>query len=595
MPTKVTAQVGDSLCNIAFIHGFGDCAALRSEPANAFIVNRAEDPGQTHPGDIVTVPDIKLKTVDGSTEKKHEFVKKGARAMLRFVHGSATSSVKADRTLTFLNVSNYITNRAGNPDGSAAFPNASVRNFNADADKDLDVFKVEVTDSVASGDLTVELEVLKPKYNAAGVVTGHEKFPAAIRADRELKPLASKQGSSTRFRTCYLRLVVDDQDKAAAAGQTLLVADMVDAGDKQVELLDQVVRGSFTIDTCPSNPKCKSTVTLPIGTDRRRLRVAVHVLRGTAGGAPVVTTANAERRILMWLRRAYAQMSLSPKLVQPVREVDPLENLLSVANDSGLTAAGDGAIQFRINAPGKAALTIGPFTPTAGDKPIKTANAIRTLITAPYSAVISENPARFNDPVGRKSADLIINEASGARVTITILSNADSRQKIAVGRPNPLTMQEWDGNNWLIGSIEQRTILKNYDTGDNRLDLFVIRNFVAPTLLGAAMMSGHKVDPARRAITQVKWSAFVDIRSSDGTDGFPHVIPHEAMHVVGEVMHATSDPAQIMNPTAQPAHNVGDPKRVRDSGVTYDGGSIAGSHNLVRRMRTEGGSLMENW
>ena len=129
MPTKVTAQVGDSLCNIAFLHGFGDCTALRAEPANAFIINRAEDPGQTHPGDIVTVPDIKLKTVD-------EFVKKGARAMLRFVHGSATSSVKADRTLTFLNVSNYITNRAGNPDGSGAFPNASVRNFNADADKD---------------------------------------------------------------------------------------------------------------------------------------------------------------------------------------------------------------------------------------------------------------------------------------------------------------------------------------------------------------------------------------------------------------------------------------------------------------------------
>lgn len=596
MAKTVKARPGDSLCNIAFLNGFPDCTKLRADPANAAIVNRAVDPAQLRPGDVVTVPDITLKDVKAGTEAKHKFKKRGDLAILRFVHGSASAKIQNDLTLRSLEISNYITNLAGSPDGQAgkAFPAGA--GFNADADKDIDAFKVEIFDlNEPGGTLKVKLEVLRPKYDAAGTVTGHESFPGAIVADRKLNPDATKQGTSHRFRTPYLRLVVDDKDKAAAPAQTLLVADMVDAGDKKVELLDQVVRAAYEVKTCPNNPKCKSMVTLPIGRDRRRLRVAVHVLRGTAGGAPIVTTANAERRILMWLRRAYAQISISPKLVTAVREVDPPENLLAVANDSGLTANGDGNIQFRLNAPGKAAVTVGPYTPKKNDKPIKTANALKALITAPYSAVVSENPARFPDPVGRKSADLVITEASGARVTITILANGDSRQKIQVGRPKPLTFQEWDGNNWLVGTIEQRTILKNYDTGDDRVDLFVIKNFISPTLLGAAMMSGHKVDPQRRAISKVKWSAFVDIRSSDGTDGFPHVIPHEMMHVVGEVMHATVDAAQIMNPTAQPAHNVGDPKRIRDGAVTYDGGTIAGSHNLVRRMRTEGASLLENW
>ncbi|MBK7707915.1 MAG: hypothetical protein IPJ30_19740 [Acidobacteria bacterium] len=87
-----------------------------------------------------------------------------------------STTVDNDTALTFLNVSNYITNQAGTADGNVAFPNSAVRTFNADADKDADVFKVEVLDINAAGDLDVELEVLKPKYDAAGKVTGHEQF-----------------------------------------------------------------------------------------------------------------------------------------------------------------------------------------------------------------------------------------------------------------------------------------------------------------------------------------------------------------------------------------------------------------------------------
>jgi len=87
MPRKVTAKAGDSLCNIAFKNGFGDCKPLREEAANAFIVNRADDPGQVLPGEIVTVPDFIEHSESKGTEKKHKFVKRDNLAILRFVHG----------------------------------------------------------------------------------------------------------------------------------------------------------------------------------------------------------------------------------------------------------------------------------------------------------------------------------------------------------------------------------------------------------------------------------------------------------------------------------------------------------------------------
>ncbi len=602
MPRQVKAKVGDCLCNIAFQNGFGDCKPLREEPANAYIVNRTDDPGQLLPGDVVTVPDFIEHHESKATEKKHKFVKRDNMAILRFVHGSNTTTIKNDRTLTFLNVSNYITNQAGNPDGVSAFPNSGIRNFNADADKDQDVFKIEVFDIDATADLTVELEVLKPVYDAAGKVTKHERFPAAIRASRLLTATASKQGSTKRFRTCYLRLVTDAADKAAANDQTLLASDMYDAADaaaKQVEILDQKVKASYTLPKCPMNPKCKSTVILPIGEDRRRLRMAVHILRTSAGGAPVVSIADMEKRILTWLRRNYAQISIAPKLVIPIREVDPPRNMVSISNDSGLKARGpiagnDGVISFKINATGKPSQTVS-VTTSRNDTPLKTARALAAKVTAPYKAVAAENAARFNDPKTRRSADIVITEETGVRVRITQENSNDARQTIAVGRPVTTLFQEWDGNNWLVGTIEQRSVLRNYDTGDDRFELFVIQRFVSPTLLGAAMMSGHIVDPDRPARSKIKWSCFVDRRSSDSSDQFPIVIPHEAMHSVGEVMHTVNHPAQVMHPTADQNNAVGIAKRIRDGAATYDGGNIAGNHNLVRRMRTQGAALLERW
>lgn len=602
MSRQVKAKVGDSLCNIAFRNGFGDCKPLREEAANAFIVKRADDPGQVLPGDVVTIPDFIEHTESKGTEKKHKFVKRDNMAILRFVHGSKSSSVKGDRTLEFLNVSNYITNLAGVPDGRTVtpLPDSDVRNFNADADKDIDVFKVEVFDIDATADLKVELEVLRPVYNAAGTVTGHERFPAAIRAPRLLTADASKQGATQRFRTCYLRLVVDDSDKGVAADafskQTLLVSDIFTAGDaaaNQVEILDQVVKASYTLPKCPMNPKCRSTVVLPIGEDRRRLRVAVHILRHTVTNAPIVQIADVEKRIFTWVRRVYAQASIAPKIVQASRIVDPPANLISISDDGGERAAGDGQIGFRISAPGHPPLVVGPITPTRNHTPRQTADRLAALVVAPFAAAVSVNPARSDRPVSSKSADLVITAADGARIAIDLPLTGDSRQSLTVGRVNSTLLPIATGlNNMMIGTIEQRTILKNLDSGEDRLDIFVVAAF-SPGARGLAMLSGHRVDAARKAVPQVRLSTFLTQIVADNTDNNPFSFPHELGHVTGEVFHALGANQQLMRSGTSAANAVNGSKRIRDGIVNYD--APMGDLNLVRRLRRENRTLLENW
>jgi hypothetical protein len=598
MAKTVKAQAGDSLCNIAFVNGFGDCTKLRAEPKNAFIVNRAVNPGQVLPGDVVTLPELVDKDVNAGTEAKHKFVKHGDLAIVRFVHGSASATVKNDRTLRFLNVSNYQTDKAGAPDGNVAFPGPGVRNFNADADKDIDAFKVEVLDVNGAGELTVELEVLRPVYSATGSVTGHTEFPAAIRAGRQLKPKASKQGSTTRFRTSYLRLVVDPVDKAAANDQTLLASDMFDPADattKRVEILDQIVRATYEIPSCKQNPKCRSTVTVPIGRDRRRIRLAVHVLNNqpaASGGTPIVALADVEKRVFTWFRRVYAQANIAPKLTL-LRAIDPPENLIAISDDHGAKALGTETLGFRINSTGKPSINVGPYTPKKGDTPLQTARALAKLITAPYSAAVSENAARLDAASDNtKSCDIVITEATGARVTIANVVTPAGGHGLTVGRVNPANVPRAPFNfSGLIGTVEQRALFKNFDTGDDRVDVFVVQNIIPAGVRGTATLSGHRTNIKRRAVSRVKCSVLMAQRAIDSSDKLPFTFPHEFGHVAGECGHANGAPTQLMKSGTSETNVIDGSKRVRDSAVTYDDGTF----NLIDRIRAESPGLLEGW
>ena len=640
MPQQVTANDGDTLCSIAIANGFLDCGPIRNLSDNA---GKPFLNAPLQAGDIVAVPDLDTSKKESKADKQqHQFVKKGADPVtIRFVHGSPDKHYADDDTLDKLIVSKYITDKGGNPDGSADLPDDSVCEFNQNGDADIDTFKVEVFEpNKESQQLDVTIEALKPVFDASGNLTNHVPFDGSLgdatseRGKRSLKVTAKKVGQSAthRCRTPYLRLVVDEADKSGTVGpvaaggfqpattnnpkpkQTVLVTDMVDQNDDTIEILDQVVRASTPFPRCTQSGdnQCVASVTLPIGNDRQRLRVAVHVVKTTVGGAGIVTAANAKRRVLKWCRRIFAQANIAPKLLQ-VREVDPVENLICIsdapqngpANAGGRRAAGDGTLGFTINATGKASQVVGPITPPANQDALTTATQLAGLVQAPYTATVSPNPRRFNDALA--SCDILITEASGAPVSFStpVVSN-DSAQTLTVGSVNPLPAanQSWDGFNFLVGTAHQRVLCKNYDTGDDRIDVFVIRATTDGNR-GEAMMDGHSiVAPAdQHGVPGVRFSLFVIQSAMNAGDNDPLVLSHEMGHVAAEVLHAgnadtkkgpKTEQQQLMHANVTGNNAVGSSKRIRNAGVKYDN-SGAGNFNFIERIRSEGAGLLEGW
>jgi hypothetical protein len=645
-PQVITAQDGDTLCTLGIAAGFKDCLPLRT--ANPTLVNRP-----LVAGDSVTIPAIDPGDHSRPTDATHVFQRTARQVGIRFVHGSKNRAFKDDLERTELNVSNYITDKGGTADGDQDFPDESVHVFNASADHDPDSFKVEVLDTRPPGNpIKAEVQPLRPVYSAADAtgqtVTDHVEFPGGEKARRGLLFLDTfKQGATKRFRSCYLRLVTDDADNKSVFGavapggfqpatanngriqQTILTTDMTDEGDAQVQILDQVVQAKYTLADCPGSPKCAVVKTATVGTDRQRLRIAVHILRRTVGGAPVATIAETDRRVTRWLRRIFAQAAIAPKLAQPTREVDPVANLIAVsdpgnspnANAGGLAASGlnvsGGASQhqFRISAPGRAAQLIGPITPVdpATAVPftaIQAANALAALVAAPYTATVTQNPQRFNDTLG--SVDILIKENSGLTITIDQLpspAQADTFQTLTLGSVNPLPVNflGWDGNNFLAGSIQQRLVAKNYDTGDDRVDIFIVDKI--PSARGEAMMSGDEIFPAAPAISGVKFSVFMiadAIRNTGNPDNDPLVLAHEITHVTAEVLHTDQrgtafafsrpNPYQLMAERVTGNEVTGGSKRLRDGPCPFVHASgLRLDVNIVSRLRAKGASLMESW
>jgi hypothetical protein len=589
MPTLVTAEDGDCLCIIAISSGFLNCQPLRDEPANSGLLTR-----DLVAGDIVTVPDIDPGGSSGGTDQRHVFVRRNAPPVrIRLVHGSKNLPYLKDPDVPVLHISNHQTTRGGAEDGGL-LPNRF--GFNPLGDDDPDTFKVEVVDPQASSPVKVRLDALRRMLRPDGSF-GHDLFPAAERARRSLDQLECEIVSSgVAFRSRYLRLVTDDTDKAALPNQTLLVTDMTDEGDSTVEILEQAVRATYTLQQCPAGA-CRVSKTTPVGDTagprkpRTALRMALHVLTTAPGAAPVVTTAQADRRITRWVRRTYAQAGIAPRLVQATRIVDPQNNLVAIGEPHGVTARGGGQMGFRITSPGNPTQVIGPIATVAGTKPAGTAAALAALVAAPYVANVSENPAGFNDPVGNRSADIVIT-VPGGLVTIDQEISTDARQVLTIGRPNIASLQGF-GNDFLIGSSQQRALLKTYDTGEDRVDVFVVQT-IASGDRGQAMMHGTSIDRARPAIAPVRFSVFVNARSMDASDDDFVNLAHEMGHVLTDLIHATgarSNQQLMMGQgttflVSEPAS-----KRIKERPQQFD--SPAGTHRQIDRIHDKARGLLE--
>ncbi|PYT16345.1 MAG: hypothetical protein DMG59_10715 [Acidobacteria bacterium] len=589
MPTVVTAQDGDTLCTLGINNGFPNCLALRALPENASLLNRP-----LAAGDQVTIPDLDISDSPVGTDQLHKFQIRGRQVGIRFVHGSRNLPFDQDLTLANLNISNFTTNRAGITEG-ATLASASLATFDQNADVDSDTFKVEVIDTRAPGSpLEVIVEPLRPTYDAGNSLNGHIEFdgdphnPGSTRGFRSLIGRAHRL-TSTRFRTGYLRLVVDDIDSGERASQTVLVTDMVINHDSQVEILDQDVRATYVLSDCPAAPdaRCRVQTVVPIGRGRF-VDVALHVLRATPSGVVettpggpadngVVRLQDIRKRINIFCRRHWAQDLVKFRILLS-RTVDLPSNMLTVSDATGSVASGadlaglfPGRVGFtirvqRFGAAPDSVHVVPPMNINAGDTPEATAGRIRDAINAipGLSARVSVNPPEVGDPNG--SADILITDSQNGRITITDLSSVidqDSTQIVAVSDVNLNFLIRNGFGDYHVGHPHERNLYKMLDTGDDRIDIFVVQSFDGrPNLLGFTVTAQSDLDANRQPLSGMFNTIVMRADSADDTDNQPYALPHEIGHALLDcALHADSS-RQLMFPTLINITDVNDPKRL---------------------------------
>jgi len=582
VPKLVTAQNGDTLCGIAMDNGFLNCDPLRADPANAPFLNRP-----LAAGDVVTVPDIVVKTTDHTTTQIHKFLKKNSPPVsIRLVHGSKDKKYLEDDTLTILNISNYETDKGGK-DGTVAFPTGF--GFNPTGDVDEDSFKIEIVDPSASGTLFSNMEALRPVFKPDGSIDHHDTFAGFSDADdRKTVAVHCNQVSSghVAFRSAYLRLVVDQVDNISQ--QTLLVTDAVDAGHPEIEILDQKVRATYVVKACnaAADVKCKVFTDVPIRSGKK-FDLAIRVMRATPTGKietnpggpdddGTVKLADIRKRVQTLVRRVWAQSHIIPNIVL-LQTMDLPSDMITVADTTGLPASGhqDGSV-----AQGQIGFTIlvqrfggtdtttviAPFAVPAGSTPLATAGLIVKAVqgTPDVTATVSPNPPEVGDPDA--SCDVLFS-AAGGRVTIVSLTppaNQDSDQKVqAIGLTMTVNRRNAD-DDYHVGHPEQRDLVKSLNSAsDNVIDVTVIDAFPSATLMGFTVPELKQLDADRRPLTGVKNSIIMCQRASKAGDEIPFALAHEIGHVLtDEGRHALPTAELMFHITPVNSVSTADSKRV---------------------------------
>lgn len=613
MSSEFTADDGDCLCVIAMQNGFLNCQPLRDAPANAPFLNRP-----LQKGDVVTVPDVRLKSVDKSVDSRHRFVKKNSPpASIRFVHGSPDKHYLEDSSTTVLNVSNFRTDKGGS-DAQAAFPDKF--EFHQEGHVDPDTFKVEVVDPAAGAPAKVVLEARMPVYSLASgtlAVAGHTVFKDAVAQFPNLTVDCALVHSAVSFRSKYLRLVTNGRDLNSKLEQTLFLSTIADgkgtgaASDPDnVEILDFEVRATYLIQRCPAPSKCSVAVTAPVGdeTEQRRFRLAFHIFKRRGTGKPIdgLTIEKVRHSALRDVRAILAQASMAPKLVSAdgtaggpavVFMDEPDDNMIVIGETSGRGASG----RNRTGQPSTLTIfdtllnTIATVSLSKKMKPIDVGNAIHDALDSAFKADVFENEFVGDAPSG--SCDVIVTrtQPDGNNLILGVLTDDTVlRTNITVVRVN-VDLVDPDSD------AECRRIVRSSPGPDGVLNVYSVGSLLAKAvalslpLLSIFPANSHRKPPIVNSILCT--TPFLD-----DTNAVPDVLSHECGHILGDVNHVpkfdTHFHTELMTGSGEDSAPVGGPKRISDSPILVHYGALDGTVKLVNSVklfRTTRTELLEPW
>jgi len=648
MPTKVTAKNGNCLCGIAVDAGFLNCEPLRALPENSALLTR-----DLKDGDEVTVPDLVVEDHPKPVDAKHTFTLKSSPPFnIRFVHGSPALPYRDDSETTTLHVSNFVSNLAGDT-GLKPFPAGF--GFNDDGHQDPDTFKVEVWDPSAGGSVNVKLEALKPAYTAdsgTGKLTA-TSFTPFTDAGKKIDALVCNvvsAGTDNTYRSKYMRLVVDDQDQASIADQSLLITDLADglgAGaatdNDSVEILDQMVQATYTIDRCTGSPKCKVTKVVDIGgSERQRVRVHFHAFRKDpgvdtmpTGVTGAVMKQHLRRRTFKWYRRVYAQAALAPKL-ESLNVVDPpAENMLCLSHSHGrpvaavtgpistwlaraswLTRQVFGAmtkiatLEFRIKTATRDLPVVVVFD--GGETPVAAGALVAANLPATFKGEALATPRATN--AVNPSCDVLITADNGERVALLdVVLSPGIGMTVDIPRVNLMSVLSGDADvdaSTAFLSIDMKRVLREVPVTDDAMFCVVVGQFSTPSLRGQAFLPCLGADPPFQPDLPFRASTIMAYTATsgpvlDGGDTLPFTSPHESAHTLCDLIHTKSSTShsrtELLASGTSVANAVTASKRLCDGpyliAMQKNGTTTQTTQNvrLADVSRTGGAAKMEAW
>jgi hypothetical protein len=567
MPTQHTAAQDESFCSVAVRHGFKNCQKVRD--ANPSIKDR-----QLRPGDVITVPDITEKTVDGATDQQHKFKRLGIPLSRIFFiqdqnRATPEAAVASDLQRN-LAVSNYVPTRQGTGFTTADWVDHTVFAHNAAASADPDHFKVQVHDEASmkkgKADIKIKLQARKPKLNAAGQVEAIEDMTeAGTNLEVTCKQVA---GGSPWYRSHYLRLVIDTQDQTAkrphgrndttvdagadVSKQTLVVPTTT---DKRVEILDLTVAADHLYPNCSTTApaaQCRARAVAGVGKDEKVLRIKVFRIGGQA--TTTITDAQVDTMVFTNYRLTLAQANLGVELVDNrIFDVPLPQNMITVSDFDGVKAKGGGTMDAVVRlASGSATASIST---SRKDTPEETAQTLASAITR-LGAVcrVSPNPPVQNSSEDFGSCDIFVFNPDNTPARILSTTSTDDNQTLThtggwgtfvVGANPPgvasateqyAARPNGDTDAQMVGSQDYRAAAKQFNTGTDHLAVLLVKDFASPTLLGEALIPCRDVVARLRPLRENSMAVFLD----RGGAVRRTVLTHEAGHVLLDAFHTTS-------------------------------------------------------
>jgi hypothetical protein len=493
-----------------------------------------------------------------------------------------------DPALRVLNISNLRTNR-----------NIAAGNGQNDPDN----FKIEIISAAVDGAVIPAAQVeLEARDN-----NGATFIPA-----RNIQVQLNRVGATNRFRSAYLRLVVDAVDQAVRANQTLLITNELPIFPDR-ELLGQFARVTYSPTDDDLFRQVATVgdefgVTATAADNPMAFTLTAHRMTDIPAGSNV-SDASIQTRINSFVRQSYAQANVRIN-GRTSSGVAPVQNFASISHDHGRAASGlsggGGASTITLNVTstrgGGAVTWTITHNPAAAATPLATANALVAAIAATdpnppgaagdrLAATAWQNNAIFG--VATRSADILITDPMGGTITITGAASTDTRQTIAAPAVTN-AMIVANGTNLLQGSIHQRALIRNYDSGNGTIDLYVSQSLTyqggGRMIRGRANVTGAARPALQQGINPIRHNVFAIASTADNTMNNPFTMPHECGHVLLDAGHVTGDRTQMMRSGTSGANAVGASKRILDGNRTFNsiGLGAGGMLNQVTVIRASG-------